>query len=201
MRTARYAALAASAASAAGLLLAGCTTATPAHTGPAHTGVAHTGAAHAPAVQPAAVQPSPVAVVPLAADGDYHCVNLPRHHAQSCIVTKGFLYWGDWAFVNALYWHPNPPDIVVTDVYFKASAPGRQHGMPQEYNRTIVLADNVIVVNWDINANAVNPPAPTKCMIDQGPQAGTIRACTPIEQRSVLDWWNKYTEQFPGWDW
>jgi hypothetical protein len=194
MRTAGYAALAASA---AGLLLAACSTTAPAHARAATT-PAHAGATTTPA-QPAAVQPA--AAVPPATDGDYHCVNLPRHHAQSCIVTKGFLYWGDWAFVNALYWHPNPPDIVVTDVYFKASAPGRQHGMPQEYNRTIVLADNVIVVNWDINANAVNPPAPTKCMIDQGPRAGTIRACTPIEQRSVLDWWNKYTEQFPGWDW
>jgi hypothetical protein len=198
MRSARYAALAASA---AGLLLAACTTTTPSHSG------ATTTPSHASAVQPATTTPvqpravQPAAAVPLAADGNYHCVNLPRHHAHSCIVTKGFLYWGDWAFVNALYWHPNTPDIVVTDVYFKAAAPGRQHGMPQEYNRTIVLADNVIVVNWDVTANTVNPPAPTKCMIDQGPQAGTIRACTPIEQRSVLDWWNKYTEQFPGWDW
>ena len=194
MRTAGYAALAATA---AGLLLAGCVTTTPAHTGAAKRR-AHAGATTTP-IHAGAVQPA--AAVPPATDGDYHCVNLPRHHAHSCIVTKGFLYWGDWAFVNALYWHPNAPDIVVTDVYFKASAPGRQHGMPQEYNRTIVLADNVIVVNWDVNANTVNPPAPIQCLIDQGPQAGTIRACTPVEQRSVLDWWNKYTQQFPGWDW
>jgi hypothetical protein len=85
-------------------------------------------------------------------------------------------------------------DLTLNEAYFKASAPNGYRHVPQYYRRLIVVDDDqlgvpVEPVNWDVTASMVNPPAPLRCMILAGPKTGKQFRCTPLEQRSILDYW------------
>lgn len=125
------------------------------------------------------------------------CVQLPGHHAYTCIIPEGFLYWSNWAYVNHFYWHPSVAgNYVVNWTYYKDSAPGYAGG-PQYTKRVWSVATGVVVTEWEITV-ADTAPAPPTTGVDW--LSGAERALTALEQASLLNAW-KAAQNVPGNDW
>lgn len=126
-----------------------------------------------------------------------NCVQLEGHHAYTCIIPEGFLYWSNWAFTNHFYWHPSVDgNYVVSWTYYKDSAPGYVHG-PQFTKRVWSIATGVMVPHWDITVADTNPAPPTEG-VDW--TTGETRQLTALEQESLLNAW-KAAQNVPGNDW
>lgn len=140
--------------------LAGCGTAAAAH----HPG----GASHARPV-PGCAGPG----VSFGSPPASLCASRPTGHG-------GVLYTTRYRHAYEYYWQPRAGDMLVTDTLFLKNGP---LGMPLAWNgRLVTLGDGCVAAD---TISAVHPP--TMCIDTR--EEGRFRGMTPVEQRTVDDFW------------
>lgn len=131
----------------------------------------------------------------------WHCQQYTTPHraldSWDCISGFGFLYGASWAFVSDFYQHPNPStDYVVNEAYFNQDAANGMTKTAQWRHRIIAVDDPVQQgliepLNWRVSASDQNPPAPVTCLVLTGGNQGKQVPCSPLDQKSILDYWHQ----------